>query len=533
MSNRLVPIDRLAPETLREAKLGLEREALRVTREGRLSRLRHPLPLGSALTHPSITTDFSEALLELITPPCRDARGALALLNETEAFVHRQLDQELIWCASMPCRLDSDAEVPIACYGRSDHGMAKHVYRRGLAHRYGRMMQAIAGVHFNYSFSEAHWPALQELMGMSGELQPFVADRYMATLRNVQRYDWLLVYLFGASPATHIGFAGARERLQRFDRETAYAPYATSLRMSDMGYGNRLPASQTVFIDSNSLDAYIATLRQAVETPHPPYEAIGMRVDGEQRQLNTHLLQIENEYYTSVRPKQVVHADESPLTALERRGIRYLELRSLDVDPFSPAGTTREQLLFLETFLHFCLLHESPAHSPERSRANRDNLNRTAFSGRDPSLKLDRAGTRVPLREWALQLLDEMRAVAELLDTARDSRDYTKALGSQRERVLDPELTPSARLLAEIAQSGLGYTDTVLQLSERHHADHLSRALIPARLEYYEALSRQSLRLQSALERQSQDRFCNDPSDVAFSRQCDRSRTLQCACCRS
>jgi glutamate--cysteine ligase len=532
MDIRLDPLSGITPDTLRGSNIGLEKEGLRVTREGRISSLRHPLKLGSALTHPSITTDFSEALLELVTPPCQTAQGAIATLTETQAFVHHQLGDELIWSASMPCRIDTEREIPIACYGRSDSGMAKQIYRRGLAHRYGRMMQTIAGVHFNYSFGEALWPLLQEITGQHGALQSFIAERYMSTLRNVQRYDWLLLYLFGASPAAHIDFIGAREKLQRFDRKTAYAPYATSLRMSDMGYSNSLPASHSLFIDSNSLSAYIETLRKAVETPHPAYETIGTLVGGKHRQLNTHLLQIENEYYTSVRPKQVLHTDESPLTALQRRGIRYLELRSLDVNPFTPAGVTLEQLRFLELFLHFCLLSESPRHDPEQSHRNRHNLNRTAHAGRDPALKLDRAGTPVALREWALSLFDAMQTTVELLDAAHGNDAYTKALASQRERINNPELTPSARLLAEIDQSGLGFTDYVLQQSERHHLQHLSRSLIPERTEYYKALTRQSLRQQSILERESSDLYITPREKASIKRHCNRSRTLQCACCR-
>ncbi len=523
----------LSPQLLRGAKLGLEKEGLRVTRDGRISQLRHPLALGSALCHPRITTDFSEALLELVTPPCDSAAEALTALAESESFIHRQLHGELIWSASMPCRIESDTEIPIACYGRSDTGMRKHVYRRGLAHRYGRMMQAIAGVHFNVSFAESLWPALQALMGETGDPQTFVADRYMSTLRNVQRYDWLLLYLFGASPASHIGFSGARGKLSRLDRESAFAPAATSLRMSDMGYTNRLPAGRTVFIDTNALPAYIDSLRSAVETPHAPYEAIGIRVGGEYRQLNTHLLQIENEYYTSVRPKQVLHDGETPLTALRRRGIRYLELRSLDINPFAPSGIDLDQLHFLEVFIHFCLLSESHVHNPQRARRYRDNLNRTAYAGRDAGLTLDRDGIPIPLRVWARELFDGMQGVAELLDKSHECADYSAALAAQRRLILQPELTLSARLLAEMETTRTSYTETVLRLSQAHQTYHLTQPVTPARREYYEALTRQSLRQQARLEQAGCREFRIKPDEMDRKTHCNRNRTLQCACCRA
>jgi glutamate--cysteine ligase len=531
MSERLSRISRIAPDSIRGSKLGLEKEGLRVSREGRISQRRHPLALGSALTHPSITTDFSEALLELITPPSPTAQEALANLADTESFVHRQLDSEMIWAASMPCRIDSDSEIPIACYGPSHDGMTKHIYRRGLAHRYGRMMQTIAGVHFNFSFAEELWPELQEISGQSGELKLFIADRYMSTLRNLQRYDWLLLYLFGASPATPSGFADATAKLQRFDRETDFAPYATSLRMSDMGYSNRLPAGSSIFIDNSSLPAYIASLRRLVQTPHPPYEAIGIRVDGEQRQLNTHLLQIENEYYTDVRPKQILHAGESPLTALQRRGIRYLELRALDVNPFSPSGITLEQVRFLEVFTHFCLLSESPSHNRQQAQANQYNLNKTAYEGRHPALKLDRDGATVELKRWSLELLDAMQPIAQLLDQAAGGVAYATALEQQRECVEQPALTPSARLLTTLRDRRESFAQFALQQSSAHQEHHLGRDLLDARLAYFEAMSRQSLRQQQQLERQALGLpdACGNASQRA--RLCNRSGPQRCTSC--
>jgi len=497
----------IPPDAFHGSKIGLEKEGLRIGIDGRLSSRPHPHTLGAALTHPSITTDFSEALLELITPPSASAGDALRFLDETHTFVHHRLIDETIWSASMPCPVESESEIPIAFYGSSDAGMAKQVYRRGLAYRYGRMMQLIAGVHFNYSFADELWPALQALMGDTGDLQSFIAERYMATLRNVRRYDWLLVYLFGASPAAHIGFTGAADKLQRFDRETGYAPYATSLRMGDMGYSNRLPAGYGVHIDCNSLAAYIESMQRALETPHPPYEAIGLMVDGEHRQLNTHLLQIEGEYYTSVRPKQIPQADESALAALQRGGIRYLELRAIDISPFTPAGVTLEQLQFLELFVNFCLLRKSPPLDRRAAEESRRNLNLTAYRGRDPSLELTRNGVPASLRDWGKQLFDGMETLAGLLDGARGGQDYRDTLEMHRRLLDNPEQTPSAWLLAAMEERGESYAQWVLQQSQMYHAHYRAKELSTPRLEYYEALSRHSLRQQGHLERCSHGLF--------------------------
>ena len=531
MNQRRASLSGIAPQALQGSKLGLEKEGLRVTRKGRIAQSRHPLALGSALTHPNITTDFSEAQLELITPPGASAREALANLADTESFVHRNLDDELVWPASMPCQLDSDGEIPIACYGRSDDAMTKHVYRRGLSHRYGRMMQAIAGVHFNFSFSEELWPALQTQLGDKKELTDFTADRYMATLRNLQRYNWLTLFLFGASPAAHRGFPGADEKLLKLDEETVYAPYGTSLRMSDMGYTNRLPAGHGVFIDHNSIQGYVASLSRAVETPHTPYEQIGVQVGNQRRQLNTHLLQIENEYYTDVRPKQVLHAGETSLGALAVRGVRYLELRALDVNPFVPGGVTLEQLHFLELLLHFCLFSESPLQNHQQAEANRTNLNRTAYQGRHPHLMLERDGEQVSLRGWARELLAAMQPVAELMDSDGDGR-YLRALEQQVAKLENPELTPSAQILSALCEQRISFVDFALAQSQRHHQHFLQRDLLGVRQDYFEALSRHSLRQQQQKEYRELALAQEQEQDQSIGLHlCTRSGPRRCASC--
>ena len=126
---------------------GIEREGLRIDRNGHLSSKPHPLALGSALTHPHITTDYSEALLELITGTHTTVESLLQELTEVHQFVMQQNRGESIWMQSMPAILPPEKDIPIATYGSSNTGMLKHVYRRGLAERYGKKMQCIAGLH--------------------------------------------------------------------------------------------------------------------------------------------------------------------------------------------------------------------------------------------------------------------------------------------------------------------------------------------------------------------------------------------------
>ena len=283
---------------------GIEKESLRISRRGVIAQTPHPRALGSALTHPYITTDYSEALLEFITPPFADIKQTLGYMHQIHQFVYPHLGEEMLLATSMPCGIDGDLSVPIAEYGSSNVGKMKHIYRKGLWHRYGRTMQAIAGIHFNYSVPQALWPMLHRQAGNRGSLQNFIAEGYFGLIRNFQRQGWLMLYLFGASPAICKSFFKSRPHLmgefEEFDPHTLFHPYATSLRMSDIGYKSKNQAG--LKIDYNSLDGYVESLSQAINTPYPDYEKIGVKVDGEYQQLNANLLQIENEFYSTMRP---------------------------------------------------------------------------------------------------------------------------------------------------------------------------------------------------------------------------------------
>ncbi|MFZ3185316.1 MAG: glutamate--cysteine ligase, partial [Pseudomonas sp.] len=185
---------------------GIERECLRVDGAGQLALTPHPPALGSALTHAQITTDYSESLLEFITPAEPDAAQTLADLEQIHRAAYSQLGDELLWSPSMPCPLPSEEQIPIARYGSSNIGKLKYVYRQGLALRYGKSMQCIAGIHYNFSLPEAIWPLLQSLDGDQQSARDYQSARYIGLIRNFRRYSWLLMYLFGASPALDAGF---------------------------------------------------------------------------------------------------------------------------------------------------------------------------------------------------------------------------------------------------------------------------------------------------------------------------------------
>ncbi len=476
------------PQTLGGNLFGLEKEGLRVSPAGTVAATPHPSGLGSALTHPYITTDFSEALLELITPPTPRPAETLAWLADLHGYVHRHLGDETLWATSMPCTLHGSGSIPLAVYGTSNAARMKTVYRRGLGNRYGRMMQAIAGVHFNFSFGDGFWALYQDLEGDGATPVQFRSEAYMAMIRNLQRFGWLVPYLFGTSPAVCRSFAQGRETdLLDFDADTLYAPFATSLRMGDIGYQNRQTEGTGMKASYDSLDSYIRSLTWAIETPCPHYEAIGVKVGERYEQLNANVLQIENEYYSTIRPKQIIQWLEKPTLALRRRGVRYVELRSLDVDAFQPLGVGEEQMAFLEVLMLWCLFQDSPRINARERKAIDRNQVLAAHRGREPGLELERDGVGVGLRRWAAELLETMEPVAGLLDGLRGGA-CGASLHLQRDKVADPDLTPSARMLAEMRASGEGFQDYARRLSEEHGRRWRSHHLDPAREAELDAL---------------------------------------------
>ena len=494
------------PQVLQGGLKGVEKESLRVVPAGKLAATPHPQALGSALTSKHITTDFSESLIELVTPTFRHSWELLQYLLDLHQFVYRHLGDELLWATSMPCAIDRDEDIPLAQFGSSHVGRMKTVYRNGLGLRYGRMMQAISGVHFNYSFPLPFWEAYAEITGTRSPGSEFVSASYFDVLRNYHRHGWLVLYLFGVSPVVCKSFLRGREvGLKELSRGTAYEPYATSLRMSDVGYRNRNQAGLEVSV--NTLGEYVRDLQRAITTPHPPYEALGVKVNGEWRQLNANILQIENEYYSFIRPKRVARTGERPTKALKRAGVEYVEVRALDVSAFDPVGVNQNKLRFLEIFVALCLLKESPPIGAAEQAALDANHLTVARRGREPGLMLSRDGRSVPMRVWAAELLDSMAGLAEILDRGDPARPYAYALAAQSAKIADVALTPSARLMAELG-SGQSFFDLALRMSAEHKAYFLE--LYPPNEERLSELgeeARESLAAQRRIESSDRGTF--------------------------
>ncbi len=458
---------------------GIEKESLRVNADGTLAQTPHPRALGSALTHPSITTDYSEALLEFVTPTHTDVDDLLADLFALHHFTYQNLEQEKLWVNSMPCIVPGEEHIPIARYGSSNIAQMKEAYRRGLSLRYGSLMQTIAGIHFNFSLPEAFWG---EFIGSDHprEITTQKSRYYFSLIRNFHRHSWLGCYLFGASPAVCKSFLRGREHiLEDFDPHSFYAPWATSLRLSGLGYNSDAQAG--IEVGYNNVDDFIASLRQAIRSPRAEYQKFGVKVDGVYRQLNANLLQIENEFYSVIRPKRVTDSGESPSRALRQRGVQYVEVRSVDLNPFVPIGIDAECVHFFDMLLLYCLFSDSSDIGRDEWACAAQNRQRVVMKGRQAGLKLcnysgpstrkpgtERAFTERTFTEQGNDLLNHLKPLAELLDQVTGQTVYRASLRAQQDKVADPTRTPSAQIIQQMTQQKTSFYEFAMNLAEQH-----------------------------------------------------------------
>lgn len=435
---------------LKAFHLGIERESLRITREGKLSKKRHPQKLGSPLTHPHISTDFSEQQIEWNTPQFKTFKGALHSLEELVKFSLENMRGELLWPFSMPCLLD---HVEIAKFGNSHQGKKKEIYREGLSKRYGKNLQMVSGIHYNFSFDLSFWKKIHVYENSSLPLQEFIDEKYLGIARNFLREGWLLSYLFGASPIMHSSYGPKPPKFKK-KGSIYYSPYATSLRTSHLGYYSRV--QNQLAISYNDLTSYLKEMKEALSIPQKSYQNI-------KTQLNDHILQIENEHYSRIRIKRSPHKGESPLAAIEKRGIEYLEVRVIDLDPFSPLGIEESQLKFIHLFLLHCLFKKSPKLSKKDQKCLTCNQNTIAVEGRKPGLKI-LCPKPISLKSWAEKIFREMELLAPLLG-------YEKIFEKEREKIEDPEKCPSAKILRE------GFEKIALPFAKQHKKTLLQKKL--------------------------------------------------------
>ena len=532
-------LERIPSAALTGLARGIEKEGLRVDCDGALSQSSHPRALGSPLTNARITTDFSESQLELVTGVHPSAAECLGELADIHRFVMAGLEDEVMWASSMPCRLPEEALIPIGRYGTSNIARSKTVYRIGLGHRYGRRMQTISGVHYNFSLPDHFWPQLIAGENDGGDPQVVRSRLYFSLIRNFRRWAWLLLYLFGASPAVNRSFVADRaHRLEPLGHDSFHLPFATSLRMGRLGYQSDAQAS--IAVNFNDLSEYAAALRRALHQPWPEYERIGLRDGDNYRQLSTSLLQIENEFYGVIRPKRRIRTGERALRALGERGVEYVEARCLDLDPFAAIGIAEPTARFMDVFLLGCLLADSPGDAAESPLRASRNQHAVAERGREPGLQLESGNGSIGLRQWGERIVALLRPVAARLDQAEAEaanaanaataergsrhrlppmaplpaagsavrRPHASALDAAAAALDDPDQTASARILAQMVSDHDGSHQSFALAQSQRHRDWLrATPLSDERLAEFRALAAESDRKRQRLDSEEREPF--------------------------
>ena len=495
-------LDRFSDEELKKflylGKTGIEKESLRVF-QGKISQSKHFDSLGSALCNRYITTDFSEALLELITPPYESNIQTLEFLDNIHHFVTHNVEEDLLWPFSMPPLINSESKILIAEYGLSNQALFKRVYREGLSHRYGKLMQVISGLHFNYSLPEIFWTSIKDLYPKyrTDELSSII---YFRTLRNLKKMNWLILLLFGASPFISKNFLHKDPGDFKKFKGSYYLPYATSLRMSDLGYQNF--NRSTLNASLNSLNEYTEALLYATRTESEEYRKIFDNNSNQYPQLNSNLLQIEDEYYSIARPKSNDLSNIRLLKKLKSSGVDYIEFRSLDLNPFHRSGIDLNTINFLEIFLLYCSLIPSPPITDEEIKELNKNDLKVAREGRRKGLKIIKEGKLVSLRDWAHNILDEMSVLSNISGQDNNNLDHYKDI------ISNPGLSISGMLLDTLVEINISFQDMGIELAQTYKEEFLQ--LKPSENIYWDALKEEalaSLKKQDNLEQNNTENF--------------------------
>lgn len=450
-------------QQINQVKIGLERETLRVDeKSGRLSKKDHPETLGSPLTHSRITTDFAEQMLEFVTQPHPKVEETINELETIQEFTYHALQDETFWPNSMPPTIESDAEIEIAHYGPSNSGRMKNLYRVGLEHRYGKMMQAITGIHFNFSFQDEFLKTLQKALNNRQDLQAFKTDRYLTLARNIARVGFVIPYFIGASAIMSKSFLCQKpNRFESLNEKDSILPEGTSFRLSDIGYGNNKCHFD---ISLNDIDTFIKNIHYAIKTPCKEFINIPVIKEGEYQQINNHILQIENEYYSSIRPKQIPKGDESFLESLHNRGIEYLELRSIDVDPRFKTGISLHSMRFIQTLLTACFLSDAATLESKEYSQTQKNIKLVAENGKRKDFHLSIANKVYRLDDALTAVMTWIKPVATLLGD-----DFIEAHSHFNAMIADPSKTPSSQILANVKKSGLDFQSYFFALAKEHY----------------------------------------------------------------
>lgn len=430
----LANLSKLSSNEILEGSFGIEWESLRAKDDGKLSLTPHPAVFGDKLTNPLITTDFSESQIEIITPTFDTIDDAFENFSLLSDMVNASLPRdEYLWFQSIPCILPYWDQIPIAQY--SEEGESSQKYREDLARRYGVKKQMISGVHFNFSFSERFLKKLYSLKNDDLSFKDFKDDIYLKIVRNYLRYCWLIIYLTGCSIGSHKTFSNDCIHLMdaKDDYGSYYSTRGPSFRNASCGYKNL----KDLYPSYNSVNEFVGDINSFID-------------NGD--------LSEAKELYTQIRLKPKNPKDL--LNSLKDSGIEYIEIRTLDINPFYQCGIVNRDMKFLHLFLIYMLVKDESDYLAWQNEA-KINEERTAESGYVDSMRLLRDGFEVTLKDWAYEIINEMYVMCDELKI-----DGFDTLGLMMNRVLNLDFTYGKMLLSLIEQHG--YINTHIMLSKNN-----------------------------------------------------------------
>ena len=378
------------PQQLLKGNCGIEREMLRVDKNGYLSFTDHPGIFGDKVLNPYITTDFSESQVEIITP-------ALDKIEETYSFskalydiVALEIGDEILWPQSMPCFIPEDDEIPVAKY--SEEGREAEEYRNKLLKKYGGKKQLISGIHYNYSFNEEIIRKLYESSDKELTYKEYKNSIYLKVARNYLRYRWIIVYLLGAAPVIHESFLnGCSCKLKQISEDGYTVDGAVSHRNGECGYRNK-------------------------EELYPNYDTVEDYVESINTYVNDGVIDSYKELYSQVRLK--AKNPKNFLNSLLEDGISYLEYRSIDINPFEKGGISLNDLYFLQLLNIYMLIKEESSYDKWQQEAVR-NQHLVAKYGIE-NVDLIKDGEIIDRRSWGLEILNEMKAMNSELNLGKE-----------------------------------------------------------------------------------------------------------------
>ena len=430
-------------EDLRKGSFGIEWEGLRVRANGELFLSPHPEIFGNKLSNPFITTDFSESQIEIITPAFDTIDEAFSFFSFMSDVVNSSLDDdEYLWFQSLPCILPDSSKIPIAKYKGKELAEESMEYRKGMAKKYGLRKQMISGIHFNFSFKDELIEKLydnldfSEIEGYENSSISYKEFKYMLYLkisRNYIRYVWLIIYLTGCSVAAHNTFTPECTDLMEHsdDYGGVYSERGPSFRNASCGYKNL----EHLYPNYHSVDAFARDVQSFID-------------EGKLSQAK--------ELYTQIRLKPKDPSDV--LLSLRNDGIQYIEIRTLDINPFYKCGLIKKDMEFLHLFLIYSLIADESDYENWQEEAiyNEEMVDESAY---DYNMKLLKDGEEISLEEWGLKILDEIDEMCRTLNIGSQS-----LVDSMRQRVVDPSLTYGKGLVKLVKEKG--YINSQLKLSQ-------------------------------------------------------------------